>query len=80
MESTFGAVKAKFGASLRCKTPMAMVNETLFKLLCYNITTLIHSMYEFGISPVFFDAAPAVERETTIRLPKQAEMEWALTV
>ena len=46
-------VKAKFGTSVRSKTPVAQVNEVLAKILCHNICVLIQSAYELGISPVF---------------------------
>ena len=45
-------------AKLRCKTDTAMVNEVLAKILCYNITVLIHSMYELAITPVFDSLVP----------------------
>ena len=51
-ETTFHMVKAKFGAGIRAKTPDAMVNEVLLKLLCHNIVVLIHAMYDMGIDPV----------------------------
>jgi transposase len=35
VESTFSAVKRKFGDSVRSKTDVAMVNEVLCKLLCH---------------------------------------------
>ena len=53
VESTFSMVKAKFGASVRAKTPVAQVNEALAKVLCHNICVLIGSIYELGIEPVF---------------------------
>ena len=52
-ESTFSMVKAKFGGSIRAKTPTAQVNEVLLKILCHNIVVLISSMYELGIEPIF---------------------------
>ena len=72
VESTFGAIKAKMGASLRSKTPTAMVNETLCKILAYNITVLIHAMYEFNINPEFFSDSPVVEGE--VKLNTQSVM------
>ena len=36
VESTFSMMKRKFGDSLRSKTDVAMVNETLCKVLCHN--------------------------------------------
>jgi hypothetical protein len=53
VESTFSMMKRKFGDSLRSKTDVAMVNETLCKILCHNLVVLIHEMYELGIAPVF---------------------------
>ena len=47
-------VKAKFGASVRAKTPVAQVDEVLVKILCHNIVVLIQSMFELGIMPALF--------------------------
>jgi transposase len=55
VESTFSMMKRKFGDSLRSKTDVAMVNETLCKVLCHNLVVLIHEMYELGIDPVFWN-------------------------
>jgi transposase len=54
VESTFSMMKRKFGDSLRSKTPTAMVNEALCKVLCHNLVVLIHEMHELGIEPVFW--------------------------
>jgi len=54
IESTFSMMKRKFGDSLRSKMDVAMVNETLCKVLCHNLVVLIHEMYELGIDPVFW--------------------------
>ena len=75
VESTFGAIKAKFGASLRSKTDTAQVNECLVKILCFNIVALVHSVYEFGIRAEFFPA-PADEEQETGRV--QSEMELGI--
>ena len=53
VESTFSMVKRKFGGWVRSKTPVAMVNETLAKILCNNICVLIQERYEQGIEPDF---------------------------
>jgi len=47
-------MKRKFGDGLRSKTDVAMVNETLCKILCHNVVVLIHEMCELGIDPVFW--------------------------
>ena len=44
VESTFSAVKRKFGEAVRAKTEVAMKNEALAKLVCHNITTVIGAM------------------------------------
>ena len=51
VESTFSAVKRLFGDAVRSKTPTAMVNEVLAKLVCFNSTCVIHEWYELGIDP-----------------------------
>ena len=53
VESTFSMIKAKFGGSVRTKTPVAQVNEVLVKILCHNIVVLIQAIYELGIAPDF---------------------------
>ncbi len=52
VETTFSMIKAKFGAFVRSKTPVAQVNEALAKILCHNICVLIQSVYELGITPI----------------------------
>jgi transposase len=57
VESTFSMMKRKFGDGLRSKTDVAMVNETLCKVLCHNLVVLIHETHELGIDPVFWSNA-----------------------
>jgi transposase len=59
VESTFSMMKRKFGDSLRSKTDVAMVNESLCKILCHNLVVLIHEMLELGIDPVFWPQSPS---------------------
>jgi hypothetical protein len=54
VESTFSAIKRKFGDSVRSKTDTAMVNEVLCKILCHNLTCLIQEQETLGIVPVFW--------------------------
>jgi transposase len=51
VETTFSAVKRKFGEFLRSKTPVAQANELLLKFVAHNIVCVIHSMHELGINP-----------------------------
>src|SRR5262245_13395458 len=53
MESTFSMIEAKFRDHLRSKTPVAMVNEVLSKIICHNICVLIHEAEELGIAIKF---------------------------
>jgi transposase len=52
-ESTFSAMKRKFGGSVRSKKFTAQVNEVLCKVLAYNLACLVHAMHELGIEPSF---------------------------
>ena len=53
IESTNAAIKRKFGETLKSKNPVAQVNELLAKIIAYNLTVVIHEMYENGINPEF---------------------------
>ncbi|MGP8078163.1 MAG: transposase [Thermoplasmata archaeon] len=60
VESVFSALKRKFGETLRSKNPTAQVNELLAKILAYNLTVLIHEIFEHGVMPDFLSGpAPA---------------------
>jgi transposase/predicted nucleic acid-binding Zn finger protein len=54
VETAFSMIKAKFGGSVRAKTPTAQVNEVLCKIICHNICVLIQSIYELGLEPTFW--------------------------
>ena len=56
VETTFSALKRKFGGAVRSKTFTAQVNEILCKILCHNLAVLVHARHELGIEAVF--AAP----------------------
>lgn len=58
VESTFSAIKRKFGPAVRSKTFTAQVNEILCKVLCHNLTMLVHAMHELNIAPTFKAVAP----------------------
>jgi hypothetical protein len=53
VESTFSAIKRKFGDAVRSKTDVAIRNEVLAKVLCHNLAVVIHEMHELGIDPEF---------------------------
>lgn len=45
VETTFGAIKAKFGEALKSKDVVAQKNELLCKILSYNISVLISAIF-----------------------------------
>ena len=53
MEAVFSALKRKFGENIRSRTKVAQMNEVLCKLIAYNLTVLVHEMFENGIAPQF---------------------------
>jgi hypothetical protein len=57
VESTFSAIKRKFGPDVRSKTDAAMKNEVLCKLVAHNLCVLIQEQHELGIEPVFWQSA-----------------------
>ncbi len=44
VESTFSAIKKKFGETIKSRNRVAQENELLCKIIAYNITVLIHEM------------------------------------
>jgi transposase len=65
IESTFSALKRKFGEGVRSKSPVAQRNEALLKVLCHNIVVLIHEMHESGAGSAF----PAVVAQRSTPIP-----------
>lgn len=53
VESTFSAIKRKFGDSVRSKGDVAMANEVLCKVLAHNLCVCIAEWYTLGIEPEF---------------------------
>lgn len=53
VEAGFAAIKKKLGETLKSRNPVAQTNELLAKILAYNLTVLIHEMYEHGVVPGF---------------------------
>lgn len=41
--------KKKIGERLKSKTEQAQINELLCKVLCHNLTCVVHAIYEFDI-------------------------------
>jgi hypothetical protein len=55
IESTFSAIKRKFGHAVFSRTETARTNESLCKILAHNLTCLIQEQETLGIVPVFWD-------------------------
>lgn len=53
VESVFSALKRKFGENLRSRNHVAQVNEAICKLIAYNLTVVVHEIFEHGIAPQF---------------------------
>jgi transposase len=53
IEATNAAIKRKLGETLKSQNPAAQVNELIAKIVAYNLTVVIHEMYENGIEPNF---------------------------
>jgi transposase len=62
VETTFMAIKQKFGETLKSKNTTAQVNELFCKIIAYNITVLINAMYTRNIDVKF----PDVSKESVI--------------
>jgi transposase len=65
VESTFSAVKRKFGDNVRSRSDAAMVNEVLCKLICFNLTRVILSQIELGIETEFWKDQPTSDDDET---------------
>jgi transposase len=54
VESVFSMIKAKFRDHVRSKSDVAMINESLCKIICHNICCLIQARHELGASASFW--------------------------
>jgi hypothetical protein len=43
----------RFGESFQSRTPGAQVNEVRCKLIAYNLTVVVHEIFEDGTAPTF---------------------------
>lgn len=53
VETAFQMIKSKFGNYVRSKNHISQMNEVLCKILCHNISVVIHAIYELKINPNF---------------------------
>lgn len=52
VESTFTAIKKKFGETLKSKNRIAQENELLCKFIAYNLTGLYRKCTNWGFNPI----------------------------
>ena len=72
VESTFSAIKRKFGDSVRARNPVGMVNEVMCKIVAFNLCRVILSQIELGIEATFWKDAELTDdgnARTVIRFP-----------
>lgn len=65
VESTFAAIKKKFGESVKSKNRIVQENELLCKIIAYNITVLIHEMILLGVGSDFLSFDGLKKRDNT---------------
>jgi len=58
VEATFSMIKAKFGASVASKLPVAQVNEVLAKCVAHNLCCVVKAIFTAGLAPTFWPDAP----------------------
>ena len=66
VESTFSAIKKKFGESVKSKNRVAQENELLCKIIAYNITVLIHEMIQLNGTSEFL-SFNGLQKEETLK-------------
>jgi transposase len=75
VESTFSAVKRKFGSAVMSETATAQVNECLVKFLLQNLCCLIAVQERLGLVPVFWKDEPIDEEEDDRAIPLRFQAE-----
>lgn len=71
VESTFSAVKRKFGDAVRSKNEAAMVNEVLCKFIAHNLCCLIMEQETLGIVPVLWKDEAGREESAILPIVKR---------
>ncbi|MCK4365402.1 MAG: transposase [Thermoplasmatales archaeon] len=73
VESTFSAIKKKFGESVKSKNRIAQKNELLCKIIAYNITVLIHEMIQLNGTSEFL-SFDGLQKEETLKESKKYKL------
>jgi transposase len=61
VETVFAMMKARFGASVASRLPIAQVNEVLAMCVAHNLCCLVKAIFTAGLAPVFWQDAPATQ-------------------
>jgi hypothetical protein len=72
VESSFSGIKRVMGDSVRSKTDVAMRNEVYCKVIAWNLTCLVHAIYEMGVVPLFWQDDEPDAPQDVIRFPSRA--------
>lgn len=59
VETTFAMIKAKFGAAVLTRLPIAQVNEVLAKCVAHNLCCVVKAIFTAGLTPTFWPDATA---------------------
>jgi hypothetical protein len=62
VETVFAMIKAKFGAAVRARSPVAQVNEVLTKCVAHNLCCVAKAIFTAGLEPTFWPDAVATVR------------------
>lgn len=62
VETVNSAIKRKFGATIRARDFVPQVNELLCKILCHNLSMLVHAIHELGLEPTFWADKPLAQQ------------------
>jgi len=57
VETVFAMIKAKFGAAVRSRVPVAQVNEVLAKCVAHNLCCVVKAIFTAGLVPTFWPDA-----------------------
>jgi transposase len=67
VETTFAMIKAKFGAAVRSRLPVAQVNDVLAKCVAHNLCCVVKAIFTAGLAPTFWPDAVAAPTLTLVR-------------
>jgi transposase len=62
VETVFSMIKAKFGADVRSRLPVAQVNEVLAKCVAHNLCCVVKAIFTADLAPTFWPDAVATGR------------------